>query len=101
MRWDGRPTCTFAGSPGAPPSSVPNDRRTRMTTDLFRAPHRRFNPLTGDWILVSPQRTLRPWQGSVERPQTETPPRYDPGCYLCPGNARAGQERNPQYTGTF
>ncbi len=64
-------------------------------------PHRRFNPLTGEWVLVSPQRTQRPWLGQVERPPVETLPRYDPDCYLCPGNPRAHGERNPQYTGTF
>jgi UDPglucose--hexose-1-phosphate uridylyltransferase len=64
-------------------------------------PHRRLNPLTGAWVLVSPQRTQRPWQGKVER---VTPPRavpYDPTCYLCPGNERAGGVQNPQYTSTF
>ncbi len=64
-------------------------------------PHRRFNALTGDWILVSPHRTKRPWQGQVERPPQETRPAYDPTCYLCPGNERAGGKRNPDYTSTF
>lgn len=68
---------------------------------LSEYPHRRFNPLTGDYILVSPHRTKRPWQGQVERPPTETRPRYDPKCYLCPGNTRAYQEVNPDYHETF
>lgn len=63
--------------------------------------HRRYNPLTGDWVLVSPHRTKRPWQGQVEKPVTEALPRYDPGCYLCPGNERAGGVKNPEYDGTF
>jgi len=64
-------------------------------------PHRRFNPLTGDSILVSPQRALRPWRGA-ERPASagERPP-YDPECYLCSGNRRANKTRNPAYDGTF
>ena len=64
-------------------------------------PHRRLNPLTGEYVLVSPQRVSRPWQGQVERPPAETRPAYDPGCYLCPGNARAGGARNPDYEATF
>ncbi|MCD6520484.1 MAG: UDP-glucose--hexose-1-phosphate uridylyltransferase [Anaerolineae bacterium] len=69
--------------------------------DLAEHPHRRFNPLTREWILVSPHRTKRPWLGQVEKPAPEKRPSYDPKCYLCPGNERAGGVRNPQYTGTF
>jgi UDPglucose--hexose-1-phosphate uridylyltransferase len=64
-------------------------------------PHRRYNPLTGEWVLVSPHRTKRPWQGQVEKPPQETRPQYDPNCYLCPGNRRAGDATNPQYDSTF
>jgi len=68
---------------------------------LISAPHRRLNILTGEWILVSPHRTARPWQGQVEITPTIHRLRYDPTCYLCPGNERAGGERNPNYTTTF
>ena len=64
-------------------------------------PHRRLNPLTGEWVLVSPHRTKRPWQGRVERPPQDSRPPYDPACYLCPGNARAGGATNPVYEHTF
>ena len=69
--------------------------------DLTQHPHRRYNSLTREWVLVSPQRTDRPWQGQVEEETAESQPEYDPGCYLCPGNARAGGVRNPAYTSTF
>jgi len=59
--------------------------------------HRRFNPLTGETVLVSPHRTKRPWQGKVEAVSAAKLPAHDPGCYLCPGNTRAGGERNPDY----
>ncbi|WP_319581721.1 UDP-glucose--hexose-1-phosphate uridylyltransferase [uncultured Pseudodesulfovibrio sp.] len=64
-------------------------------------PHRRLNQLTGEWVLVSPHRTKRPWQGQQEAPDRATLPSYDEHCYLCPGNGRAGGAVNPQYTDTF
>ncbi len=69
--------------------------------NLAEHPHRRFNPLTREWVLVSPHRTKRPWQGQVEEVPPEHMPQYDPHCYLCPGNSRAGGKRNPVYTSTF
>ena len=72
----------------------PGDWRSR--------PHRRLNALTGEYILVSPQRTQRPWQGETTATAArEVKPAYDPACYLCPGNARAGGAHNPHYTQTF
>lgn len=64
-------------------------------------PHRRKNPLTNEWVLVSPHRTQRPWQGQEEEPHTETRPKHDHKCYLCPGNTRANGEVNPHYSGTY
>ncbi len=69
--------------------------------DLTQQPHRRYNPLTREWVLVSPQRTQRPWQGQMERVPPAAQPEHDPGCYLCPGNSRAGSARNPEYDSTF
>lgn len=64
-------------------------------------PHRRFNPLTGQWILVSPHRTQRPWHGKREESGDELRPQHDPGCYLCAGNTRAGGHVNPDYQDVF
>jgi len=69
--------------------------------DWNQDPHRRFNPLTREWVLVSPHRTERPWQGQIEAGDARSQPDYDPECYLCPGNPRAGGARNPNYTSTF
>lgn len=64
-------------------------------------PHRRYNPLTDEWVLVSPHRMKRPWQGQVEKAAQEQLPEHDPNCYLCPRNKRANGEQNPNYTSTF
>jgi len=69
--------------------------------DTTEHPHRRVNPLTGESVLVSPHRMKRPWQGQVEKIPQEERPVYDPGCYLCPGNGRAGGAQNPDYEATF
>lgn len=64
-------------------------------------PHRRRNPLTGEWVLCSPHRATRPWQGQQEKTPAATRPAHDPTCYLCAGNPRANGEVNPPYTDTF
>ena len=69
--------------------------------DLQATPHRRYNPLTREWVLVSPHRTARPWQGQIEDISPQELVEYDPNCYLCPGNERAEGARNPGYTSTF
>jgi UDPglucose--hexose-1-phosphate uridylyltransferase len=69
--------------------------------NLTEDPHRRLNPLTNEWVIVSPHRTKRPWQGDVAPVQPSHEPEYDPNCYLCPGNERAGGVRNPKYLSTF
>jgi len=68
---------------------------------LYENPHRRFNPLTHEWVLVSPQRMRRPWRGQVEATASQPVLTYDPTCYLCPGNERSGGARNPKYQNTF
>ncbi len=72
-----------------------------MSQHNFNYPHRRKNILTGNWILVSPHRTNRPWQGEVSNTEGQIRPEYEPDCYLCPGNKRANGEINPQYKNTF
>lgn len=69
-----------------------------MNEELNKLPHRRYNILTGEWILVSPHRTKRPWQGKTEETKVTEKSTYDPGCYLCPGNTRASGETNPNYS---
>ena len=69
--------------------------------DFNNTPHRRKNILTGEWVLVSPHRTKRPWQGKKDKPHEVELLDYDPNCYLCPGNERAGGAKNPNYTGTY
>lgn len=73
----------------------------RREIRMSNRPHRRLNPLTGEHILVSPHRTQRPWQGQAEATPSDDRPAYDPTCYLCPGNSRAGGYVNPAYEGTF
>jgi len=68
---------------------------------LENTSHRRLNPLTREWVLVSPHRTQRPWQGQTDRPQRPGVEAYDPACYLCPGNRRANGDVNPAYAHTF
>jgi len=74
-------------------------KRTGFT--LSDHPHRRYNPLAREWVLVSPHRTKRPWQGQTEQPAHDQRPQYDPTCYLCPGNTRAEGAVNPRYEQTF
>ncbi|PXX97785.1 galactose-1-phosphate uridylyltransferase [Marinifilum breve] len=69
--------------------------------DYIENPHRRYNPLTGEWILVSPHRSKRPWQGQVEKVVEEKRPEHDPQCYLCPTNERVGGEKNPNYEDVY
>lgn len=68
---------------------------------MSTSPHRRYNPLTDSWVLVSPHRTQRPWQGQLEASAPPDGLPYDPDCYLCPGNERAGGRRNPAYEDVF
>jgi len=75
------------------------NRKYRL--DANENAHRRYNPLTGEWVLVSPHRTQRPWQGQVEKSTAPLRPPYDPNCYLCPGNERAQGNYNPNYESTF
>ncbi|OCF39484.1 galactose-1-phosphate uridylyltransferase [Kwoniella heveanensis CBS 569] len=79
------------------PSIVTHDNLFRPEDHV----HRRFNPLTGKHILVSPHRSLRPWNGQTETPSSADRPRYDPACYLCPGNKRSNGQTNPDYDDVY
>ena len=72
-----------------------------MKFDANEYPHRRLNPLTGEYVLVSPHRAKRPWLGQVEKLPVEERPSYDPTCYLCPGNTRTSGAINPDYSQTY
>ena len=72
-----------------------------MDTVFNENPHRRYNILTGEWVLVSPHRTKRPWQGKVEKPFIPLTATYDKSCYLCPTNTRMGGGKNPDYTTAY
>ncbi len=80
---------------------IATEREARPAIPLLDEPHRRYDPLGDEWLLVSAGRTRRPWGGGREEPAEEALPAYDPECYLCPGNARASGERNPDYASTF
>lgn len=73
----------------------------KQPLNLVEHPHRRHNLLNGRWVLVSPHRARRPWQGQHDAADPALRAAYDASCYLCPGNARAGGQRNPDYSGSF
>ncbi|MGB3385294.1 MAG: UDP-glucose--hexose-1-phosphate uridylyltransferase [Marinomonas sp.] len=74
---------------------------SEITFNPVDHPHRRYNPLTGQWILVSPHRAKRPWSGQDEKATMDNQASYDEGCFLCPGNARVSGDVNPDYSGTY
>ena len=100
-----RSRCRCGASPLRGRGRVPTDHRSRPQDATVAAlepePHRRFNALTGEWVLVSAGRTERPWLGAEEPEPPEDRPAYDPDCYLCPGNVRVNGAVNPSYDATF
>lgn len=78
-----------------------NTKEMNSSFNQKQHPHRRYNPLLNEWILVSPQRANRPWQGQTEKVAEEKLPAHDPNCYLCSGNVRVNGDKNPDYQGVF
>ena len=101
LRWPSKPSRTNERPQLIQPSGLHGLTGMTSPFDPTEHPHRRRNMLTGEWVLVSPQRMQRPWQGQTESAPPPTLPRYESTCYLCPGNERAGGLTNPAYTHTF
>ncbi len=78
-----------------------NTQEMKSSFDQKKHPHRRYNPLLDEWILVSPQRANRPWQGQTEKREEKILPEHDENCYLCSGNLRVNGDRNPEYKGVY
>jgi len=76
--------------------SSSNDMQDQSLDKFEDTPHRRFNILTGEWVLVSAHRSKRPWNGQMEAKDTEQLNKHDAGCYLCPGNTRVSGIQNPK-----
>jgi UDPglucose--hexose-1-phosphate uridylyltransferase len=95
-------TTRLPGRPGVPPAAGETGaERVDAWPGLAERPHRRYNPLLDEWVLVSAERTRRPWHGRHELIPPEHLPAFDPGCFLCPGNTRANGEINPDYASTW
>ena len=81
------------------PARIAEPKPAGQPADVLTQPHRRYNPLTDEWVLVSTKRIQRPLQGPRDSRRPAHRLAYDPGCYLCPGNVRANGEANPAYRG--